>query len=33
VAHDAVVADTMAALAAFLKDAALPDSLEGDAGA
>jgi shikimate kinase len=33
VAHDAVVADTMAALAAFLKDTALPDSLQGDAGA
>ena len=33
VAHDAVVADTMAALAAFLKHTALPGALPGDAGA
>jgi shikimate kinase len=33
VAHDAVVADIMAAVAAFLKHAASPESLPGNAGA
>jgi shikimate kinase len=33
VVHDAVVADAMAALAAFLKRTALPGALQGDAGA